>query len=62
MNEETRQKLRDRFNEQPISHYNQTSWEYHRYEQKEYGKCIYTDHCRFCEKEKNGEVITEDDK
>ena len=62
MNEEDRQKLRDRFNKQLIPHYNRTSWEYHQYEQKTYGKCTYTDNCRFCDKEKNKETITEDDK
>lgn len=58
----TTQSLRDRFNKVRTPHYNRTSWEYHRYEQEEYGKCSYTDHCRFCEKIAKGETITEEDK
>jgi len=56
--------LREKFNTvlQPRYHYTTTSWECHLYEQKTYGKCSFTDNCRFCEKEKNGEIITEDDK
>jgi hypothetical protein len=54
--------LRDRFNRIRSPHYNRTSWEYHEYEQKTYGKCSYTANCIFCEKIKNGEPIMEVDK
>lgn len=54
--------LRERFNRVRTPHYNRTSWEYHQYEQETYGECRYTENCRFCEKIKKGETITEDDK
>jgi hypothetical protein len=59
---EKKKTLRERFNTERFHHVNDTSWLNHQYEQETYKKCTYTENCRFCEKIKKGETITEEDK